>query len=84
MQLSNPTTRLWIDPACGEMSNQCKSSEAAIIQVSITAGFILLCFIMFLFYAYEALRDHAKLPYSHYRLTNIYIRVQVCVPGLTR
>ena len=77
LQLAHPTTRLWLDPTCGEMSKKCKSSASAIFQLSFTAGFLLIALIMFVVYAYRALRDHAKLPYSHYRLTNIYIRVQV-------
>lgn len=78
LQLLHPRTGIWLDTAtCGDLPKQCKNSQAAIFQLAFSSGIIVLCFVMFVVYAYRALRDHAKLPYSHYRLTNIFVRIQV-------
>lgn len=57
--------------------NSCGLNTGARIAELLKAILVATYFAVYILYQHRALRDHKTLPYTKYRMTNLYLRVQV-------
>ena len=63
---------------CGTPEEDCSRSTQDLILVIVQALIVVFVIFIYVVTLRRSLADHARLPYSHYRLTNMYLKISVC------
>lgn len=65
------------DTQCGLNTEQCGNEAFTIVSAVAQCLLMVVVMVLYWIYLYRAFRDHRHLPYAHYRLTNLWLKISV-------